>query len=230
METNFYFSYIKDSLGQNYFGIKVPNTVVEPYLRDMKIYLSNDELYDTMFTNKQNRDGDTHYHITILSVMELNKNYSVALKKIEYLLNKPVTNIALKGVGKATRESNTTFFIVAESTQLGAIRDELGLEAKDFHITIGFNKKDVFGVRKNSVLIIPSEIEQFINSQVGSFGHMHWIRDIKNLPNSIKNIDVRDFKFVKYSEFNAHFTTPLYKFGVMLNEGEPHISYIEELK
>jgi hypothetical protein len=56
------------------------------------------------------------------------------------------------GVGQATKETNTAYFIVCESEKLDAIRTRFGLPKHDFHITIGFNPKDVHGVPKNKVL------------------------------------------------------------------------------
>ena len=53
------------------------------------------------------------------------------------------------GVGKAESKGNTSYFVVCESDKLDAVRTRLGLPKQDLHITIGFDKRDVFGVVKD---------------------------------------------------------------------------------
>ena len=65
-----YITYIKDSLNQNYLGIKVPNDVVDPFLDDLKEFLGDD--FDTYTGNQKRRDHDT-YHITVMNVMDYNR-------------------------------------------------------------------------------------------------------------------------------------------------------------
>ena len=60
--------------------------------------------------------------------------------------------INLMGLGTAERNGNRTYFVVVKSDDLQELRKVYGLPEMDFHITLGFNCKDVFGVRKNEVL------------------------------------------------------------------------------
>ena len=66
-----YIDYIKDRIGNNYLGIKIPNGVVQPFLDEMKNFLSEDE-FETFVDNQRKRDNGA-YHLTLMSVMEYNK-------------------------------------------------------------------------------------------------------------------------------------------------------------
>lgn len=53
------------------------------------------------------------------------------------------------GVGRATLDGNTAYFVVLDWPQANQIREELGLTRADLHVTIGFNQNDCHGVSKN---------------------------------------------------------------------------------
>lgn len=102
------------------------------------------------------------FHITLLNVPEFSKfliSKSVGNIQIKNqdniltLLNKDLDDIEFKGIGSISKDDLSTFYIVVNSKKLDAIRGELGLKPKDFHITIGFNKKDLFHDRKNKTNI-----------------------------------------------------------------------------
>ena len=56
------------------------------------------------------------------------------------------------GIGTAEKSGNRAYFIVVRSEKLQEVRKRYGLPEQDFHVTLGFKWKDVFGVRKNEVL------------------------------------------------------------------------------
>jgi hypothetical protein len=150
----YYVSYLKDRLGNNYLGIDIPVDMVEPYLNELKNHLSDE--YNTYVQNHQNRDSG-HYHITVINVMEYNKlakewGVDKFINSLEPIFHFEIDDLEMLGVGKATKETNTAYFIVCESDKLDAIRTRFDLPKQDFHVTIGFNVKDVFGVRKNELL------------------------------------------------------------------------------
>ena len=152
--------YIKDSLGNNYLGIKFNEGLMETHLKDLYDIIGNNDMFETLISNQARRDrreGSEHtHHITILSVMEYNKlmksNPNDFQERINTIQSLNIEDIEFKGVGKAERGGNTAYFVVVESPTLEEIRTSLGLEPRDFHITLGFDKKDVFGVRKNQVI------------------------------------------------------------------------------
>ena len=87
---------------------------------------------------RQLRDGD-NYHITFAPRFEYEQ-----LGSVEGI----VVEVKFQGIGKIEQEKKTTFFIIAQSEDLNQIRRQAGLEPKDFHLTLGFNPKDIYGVSK----------------------------------------------------------------------------------
>jgi|GEM_PF-6279809 len=145
--------YLKDIVGNNYLAINMYHDTIYPYLNQLKGIL--DDNYDSYTKNQQNRDRG-HYHITVINVIEYNKLLKETgadkfINSLEKYFHEEF-NITLMGIGKAEREPNTAYFIVVKSEELQEFRKIFGLPEYDFHITLGFLHKDVFGVRKNTVL------------------------------------------------------------------------------
>lgn len=150
----YYITYLRDILGNNYLGIKVPNDVVDPFLDDLKEFLGDD--FDTYTRNQQDRDHG-NYHITVINTMDYNrlaKEVGVEnfINSLETVLNYEIDDLEMLGVGTATKGDNTTYFIVCNSDKLDAVRTRFGLGNQDFHVTLGFKDKDVFGVPKNKII------------------------------------------------------------------------------
>lgn len=150
--------YIKDVLGNNYLGIKFNEQQLHSFLLRFKEHLNDDELYEVMTSNQSNRDKTDHHshHLTLINVMEINKLLkglgSSLQERISTILSIDIIDLEFKGIGKAEKKGNTTYFIVLDSPTLDEVRSSLGLSKKDLHITLGFDKKDVFGVPKNITL------------------------------------------------------------------------------
>jgi hypothetical protein len=149
----YYLTYLKDNIGQNYLGLKIPNEIVDPYLEELKNHLGGN--FDTYTENQQKRDNG-HYHITVINVadyMRLCKGgMDNFINSLEPIFHYEIDDLIMKGIGMATKADNNAYFIVCESDKLGAIRTRFDLPPHDFHITLGFDPKDVFGVRKNEVM------------------------------------------------------------------------------
>lgn len=151
----YYINYIKDVTGSNYLGVDIPKVIIESFLIELKSILGVE--FEIYANNKKNRDGD-HYHITVMPVREYNmlskqmgmKNF---INSLELILKYPIDDLKMIGIGTASDRDNTTYFIVVNSDKLDAIRNRYDLPKHDFHITLGFDKKDVFGVRKNQIII-----------------------------------------------------------------------------
>lgn len=151
----YYLTYLKDSIGNNYVGINVPEAIVEPHLERLKEILGEEDYQ--IFTQNQKMRDNGHYHITVINVMDCNKlskemgmvNF---VKSVELAFEYPVEDLEMLGVGTASGKGNTTYFIVCQSDSLDAVRTRFNLPKHDFHVTLGFNTKDVFGVPKNEVI------------------------------------------------------------------------------
>lgn len=144
-----YVSILKDRIGNEYLGVKIQTHDITDYLDEfdkLNIWenLKHEADYLSIFKdNKFKRDGN-EYHMTILPVMEITN----IQKNLEYFSYKSY-DISLKGIGSATNNNNKAYFIVCECEELNNMILKLGKPKKDFHITLGFNKKDVHGVDKS---------------------------------------------------------------------------------
>lgn len=179
----YYIDYIKDVIGNNYLGIKIPNTTIDPFLKEMKKFLSEDE-FNIFIENQQKRDKGS-YHITVMNVMEFNKlNNEMGMDKfvssLQSVFKYDIDDLKMMGIGTAEKNNNKTFFIVCRSEKLDAVRDYYGLSEKDFHITIGFKWKDVFGVRKNVVIKKESLFKDVLKQKYLNKRNFDFIKDVSN--------------------------------------------------
>ena len=143
--------YIKDINGQNYLAIKVELSN-KPFLDRLESELGEDFLLYT--GNQIARDGGK-YHITVINVMDYGRlTKSMGMDKfvsaLQPILEYEIDDLDMLGVGKAESKGNTSYFVVCESDKLDAVRTRFGLPKQDFHITLGFDKRDVFGVTKDA--------------------------------------------------------------------------------
>jgi len=148
-------TYLKDVTGNNYVGINIPNEDVEPHLEKLKEILGEEDFQ--IFTQNQKTRDHGHYHITVINVMDCNRlskemGMSNFVKSVELAFEYPVEDLEMLGVGEASKNDNKAYFIVCQSDSLDAIRTRFNLTKQDFHVTLGFNTKDVFGVPKNVVI------------------------------------------------------------------------------
>lgn len=150
-----YITYTRDSIGNNYLTINITDDIINPYLDELKEILG-EEQYQVYIQCQHERDRGRH-HITVINFAEyskLSKEMGVDkfVNSLEYVLKYEIDDLKLKGIGTAEAKGNRTYFIVVDSEKLEAIRDRYELSKQDFHITIGFYRKDVFGVRKNEII------------------------------------------------------------------------------
>lgn len=151
----YYLTYLKDTIGNNYVGINIPEAIVQPHLEKIKEILGEEDF--EIFTQNQKTRDHGHYHITVINVMDCNrlsKEMGMAnfVKSVELAFEYPVEDLEMLGVGMASKNDNKAYFIVCSSDSLDAVRTRFNLSKQDFHVTLGFNTKDVFGVPKNVVI------------------------------------------------------------------------------
>jgi hypothetical protein len=151
----YYLTYIRDSIGNNYLGINIPYEIVEPYLTKLEEILGEED-YQEFTKNQQTRDSG-HHHMTVINVMDYNRlakgmGFDKFINSLEPIFKYEIDDLEMLGIGTASKGDNTTYFIVCNSDKLDAVRTRYELPKFDFHVTLGFNLKDVFGVRKNEVI------------------------------------------------------------------------------
>jgi hypothetical protein len=176
--------YIKDSVGQNYIGIKIYMDEVFPFLEELKDILGDD--YEEFTKLQSQRDRGSH-HITVINVFDTQKlikemGMDQFSKIVDNLFEYEIDDIRLMGIGMAQRNENSSYFIVVNSDKLKAIRDRFNLPDHDFHITIGFLHRDVFGVRKNQILPKKEKFIKLLSQEFYNNQNFDFIKDIINYP------------------------------------------------
>lgn len=174
--------YLKDVVGNNYIGVNVYSDIVYPYLEKMKDILDDD--FNTYITNQKNRDHGK-YHITVINVMDYNRlSKELGVDKFINSLEKYFDiefDINLMGLGTAEKNGNRAYFVVVNSTDLQEFRKIYNLPEQDFHITLGFKWKDVFGVRKNKVIdFVDPFIKLFKNQYYKSRETFEFVKGLQN--------------------------------------------------
>jgi hypothetical protein len=177
----YYLSYIKDVTNNNYLGIKIEKGIVEPFLNELKDILGSE--YETYTKLQQDRDHNSH-HITVINVMEYNKlskqNLDGFVNSLESVMKYPIDDLQMLGVGTAQKNENRAYFVVCRSEKLQAIRKRYDLPEQDFHITLAFKFKDVFGIRKNEVLKKNSKFIQLLSQEYLKKENFDFIKKIEN--------------------------------------------------
>ena len=179
----YYVTYIKDRIGNNYLGIKVPNGNVEPFLKELKDIIGESD-YNEFTENQIKRDSGS-YHMTVINVMDYNKlakdlGYDKFVNSLDNVFKYEIDDIKMMGVGTAERGGNRTYFIVCQSDKLDAIRNRYGLKQHDFHVTLGFKHRDVFGVRKNEVLKKKDKFTQLLSQLFYKNENWNFVKKIEN--------------------------------------------------
>ncbi len=226
--------YLKDVLGNNYLGLKISKDSVNPFLKDLEEHLGEND-YKIFTDNQQKRDSG-HYHITVINAMDFNNlSKSGEVGQFVNSLNKvfeyPIDDLKLMGIGSATKNENTAYFIVVQSEKLDSIRDRYNLPKHDFHITIGFKWKDVHGVRKNEILKPKSKFLKLLSDAFYKKENFNFLKKIENFRGNpdldIIPISISD-NYLKISSGNVIMDIGVLdepqKFWVMASymaEGEP---------
>ena len=153
---------LQDSQGLKYVGGEVSAADLGVYLTQLEYMLGDD--FSVFRENQAIRDHYT-FHLTLVNPYE----FQTLTKPVHY---GDTFSVTLLGLGKAVKEHKdikkekveaektqvneivSTYFVVAQSSEAQYFRQKLLLKPKDFHVTLGFNPKDVYGVRKNTETLI----------------------------------------------------------------------------
>jgi hypothetical protein len=102
------------------------------------------------------------------------------INSLESVMKYPIDDLQMLGVGTAQKNENRAYFVVCRSEKLQAIRKRYDLPEQDFHITLAFKFKDVFGVRKNEVLEKKSKFIQLLGVEYLKKENFEFLRKIEN--------------------------------------------------
>lgn len=177
-----YITHLTDIIGNNYLGLDIPLTIVQPYLNELKDILGEDNYIK--YTEQQINRDNGRYHITVINVSTYNKLLNVDMDKfvssLDVLFKYPIDDLKLMGLGRAQKNENIAFYIVCKSDKLDAVRTRYGLGEIDFHITLGFLYKDVQGVPKRELYKKESKFIQLLRDEFYKIESFNFIRDIDN--------------------------------------------------
>ena len=182
--------YITDVVGNNYLGIDIPVNTIQPFLKDFREIVGEDD-YNTYTKLQQERDHGK-YHITVINVMEYNKlsnelGMDKFINSLEKILEYPIDDLKMLGVGTANRNENRAYYIVCKSDKLNAVRQRYGLEPRDLHVTLGFLYKDIFGVRKNEVMKKNGRFLKLLSQEFYNNENWNFIKKIGNFDLDVKS-------------------------------------------
>lgn len=146
---------IQDRAGQDYLAIDIDVDLAMMYKR----FLANH--IDAQFVDAQTNRDKGHFHITFMGSMAWNKlkkdSPEKADKLANWFTNKEWTFFTY-GIGTALQkkddEKKQAWFVVAENHELTSQRQQYASGKQDFHITLAFDNKDVFGIDKDKKTVV----------------------------------------------------------------------------
>ncbi len=133
-------SQLTDSTGLVYIGYHVDEKLIAPYLMQLKSHLGEEQF--KVFRQGQAKRDHNSFHITLINPFEYPDVKNIDVTTL------PKVSFTFEGLGTASKGENTTYFVVASSINAQKMREQYGLKNKDFHATLGFDSKDVFGMSK----------------------------------------------------------------------------------
>jgi len=142
-------SQLTDNSGLVYIGYTVDEALVTNYLSQLKARLGLQQ-FEKYRAAQSARDHHS-FHITLINPYEYPDVKNIDVTTL------PAIRFNFEGLGSATKKSNSTYFVVASAAQAQKVRQTYGLKVKDFHVTLGFDTQDVFGVSKGLESLIIAE-------------------------------------------------------------------------
>jgi len=151
---------LQDNQGQKYLGALVNRADLLPYLTQLQQLLAEDFKH---FRSLQAARDHQLFHLTILSPSEYQFADKAAVEKLLsadfYQSFSSQLNVTLLGLGKVAQDNKISFFVVAKSADAQLLRQRFILPTKDFHITLGFNPGDIYGVKKDRSTLVDVKVK-----------------------------------------------------------------------
>jgi len=148
---------LQDSQGLKYLGLNIPKAELVGYLAKMKRIIPAE--YAQYRDNQSLRDHGG-FHLTLVNPYEyqllnktelaLGKNFSITLIGLGRVSSENTNKIKVPPHFESTanKKNNTAYYIIANSSDGQFYRQNLLLKPKDFHVTLGFDSKDVYDKSK----------------------------------------------------------------------------------
>lgn len=131
-----------------FVGLEIPQRALYPDLIVMrKILGERAHAYEDAFKSRYKG----HYHLTLLNSEEYRL---LDFNRVQAILGR-AASVELVGLGRHFSPLGDTFYTVCRSQDLELVRRELTDVRHDFHVTLGFDGKDVHGVRKDLSTLLP---------------------------------------------------------------------------
>ena len=147
---------IQDSKGADYLAVVLSDCAL---LRVGWAHLANIGLEKAILA-RHTRDGVDNVHVTIMNVAEwggIKKYKPELLTRVECLLETQVS-MAFHGIGHTmgTNMINLAWYGILSCESMVRLRENIGIRAKDFHVTMAFSPKDVFDSPKGlATMVVP---------------------------------------------------------------------------
>lgn len=130
---------LTDKTGLVYLGLSISRADLAPFLHQLSVQLG--DRFDRFRNNQIKRDGNS-FHLTLVNPFEYQ-----TIDKQKLNLNQQI-KVSLHGLGSASNDKSTAYYVVASTAQGQFIRQQLLLKSKDFHVTLGFEPSDVYNKGK----------------------------------------------------------------------------------
>lgn len=131
---------LTDKNGLVYLGGKVSKANLAEYLAQLKQYLGKEKF--TIFRQHQSARDLNSFHVTLVNPYEYQ-----TINKEKINLSQDI-RVTLHGLGQVKKDDKESYFVIASSPDGQYFRQKLLLKNKDFHVTLGFNPTDIYGVSK----------------------------------------------------------------------------------
>ncbi|KAJ6637919.1 Dual specificity protein phosphatase 23, partial [Pseudolycoriella hygida] len=165
-------------------------------------------------SNRQKRDG-LEYHVTVINKIESKtideRRFTDCILRCKKSGEFNLIEMGLGSLKSPDNDNNKTYFLLVHSPELDQVRKELNLESIDFHITLGFDQKDVHEEGKKSLRTIQQKnvtfsVESLLTHpspyKAKQIQYLEWI--VKNYPTdlSIKKVIKELIKLYPKSKYN----------------------------
>ncbi|GIE29877.1 hypothetical protein Ait01nite_029220 [Actinoplanes italicus] len=145
---------LHDLDGLRYAGAPIPPTVAEPFLAALARHVGADAAAE-LAACKARRDGADSFHLTAVPPPlfhgEVDRAWTDIIRH-----GGPLT-VHLLGIGSVRDGPAVTYYIVADSPEIQALREQTGLPPANLHVTLGFAPHDIYHLAKDlsTLLAVP---------------------------------------------------------------------------